>query len=75
MKQKWLDIVEIMDAFRPVPKLWLTVFLGLLLSSCSWYMNLKSPTPEQTSYITELLKTVGLLTAFYTAAAKTKWLS
>ena len=49
--QGFIDLAKALDAWRIFPRLFLTVYIVLLYKCVIWYMNLQSPTMEQSGLI------------------------
>jgi hypothetical protein len=53
--QKWIHAAKTMDAWRIIPRLFLGVYMYLLYFSTFWFMELESPTLEQSGLISILV--------------------
>mgnify|MGYP001434917238 CR=1 FL=1 len=49
--QGWIDLAKAVDAWRIFPRLFLSVYVFLLYYSTMWFMNLESPSLEQSGLI------------------------
>jgi hypothetical protein len=48
---KWLHFARTIDAYRIFPRLFITVYMWLLMHTSIWFMNLEAPTMEQAGLI------------------------
>jgi hypothetical protein len=53
--QKWVHFAYTMDAWRIFPRLFITVYMFLIVYSALWYMNLEAPTMEQSGLISVII--------------------
>ena len=49
--QKWIHLARAVDAWRLIPRLFLTVYIFLLYYSTMWFMSLPDPSLEQSGLI------------------------
>ena len=71
-KQRWLDVAEVLDAFRGVPRLSLALAWGCSIYVGWWYMGLESPMTEQ-SVFAGLVATALAKTQDYYNQGGRKW--
>lgn len=72
LKQNFLDVAEIVDAYRVFPRLYLIVFLYILWDVHSF---LKTTIPPESAHLygNMVWGAVGAMTGFYVATGR-KWL-
>ena len=69
----WLIHLAIaVDAWRIFPRLFLTVYIVLLYKCVIWYMNLGSPTMEQSGLISIVVGAGAAWFGLYTGSSKSK---
>lgn len=71
-KVRLLDLAEVWDAWRIVPRTVLTVYGCLCWELAKWFMALKDPTGAQTSFVTAVVGLAVPLTGFYMQTGR-KW--
>lgn len=49
--QKWIDLANAVDAWRPIPRLFLSVYIYLLYKSFDWFILLQDPSAAQAGLI------------------------
>jgi len=49
--QKWIHLAQAIDSWRIFPRLFLSVYIFLLYYSVMWFMELESPSLEQSGLI------------------------
>ena len=49
--QKWIHLAKAVDSWRIFPRVFLSVYIFLLYYSTMWFMNLETPTFEQSGLI------------------------
>lgn len=64
-KIRFLDLAEIFDAWRVVPRAVLTFYGAMCWQLATWYMALKAPVPEQAAFVTAIIGLAVPLTNFY----------
>ena len=64
-KIRLLDLAEIADAWRVVPRAVLTFYGGLCWHLSTWYMALKDPSAQQMAFVTVIVGLAVPLTNFY----------
>lgn len=69
----WLIHLAIaVDAWRIFPRLFLTVYIVLLYKCVIWYMNLPSPSMEQSGLISIVVGAGAAWFGLYTGSSKSK---
>ena len=53
--QFMIDLAKVVDAWRIIPRAFLTVYMVLLYQSCFWFMALTDPTGEQSALISVIV--------------------
>lgn len=71
-KIRLLDLAEVGDAWRLVPRTVLACYGTLCWFVFDWYSALKVPTTEQTAFATSVIGLAVPLTAFYMQTGR-KW--
>lgn len=68
---QWLiHLAKAVDAWRIFPRLFLTVYIVLLYKCVIWYMNLPSPTMEQSGLISIVVGAGAAWFGLYTGSSK-----
>lgn len=70
--QHWIDLAKAVDAWRIFPRLFLTVYIVLLYLSVTWFMNLDSPSMEQSGLISIIVGAGAAWFGLYTGSSKSK---
>lgn len=70
-KQWWLDLAEVVDAWRVWPRIMLTVMLVFMWDVHEFYSGLDNP-PFPQWYVTIAYGALSTLTGFYIATGR-KW--
>lgn len=69
-KQKFLDIAEVIDAFRVIPRIILvalyTFYVWYIQWTTSWYFQLIDPGAWDTAFITGTVTALGTMITFFT---------
>jgi t-SNARE complex subunit (syntaxin) len=68
--QGWIDMAKAVDAWRTLPRLFLTVYIILLYKCVIWYMNLGAPTMEQSGLISIVVGAGAAWFGLYTGTSK-----
>ena len=68
--QGWIHMARAVDAWRIFPRLFLTVYIVLLYKCVIWYMNLPSPTMEQSGLISIVVGAGAAWFGLYTGTSK-----
>ena len=71
-RQKLLNLAEVVDSWRVFPRIFLSVYLYLLLDINLWYTTLQSPSDLQYSYLQLVWGVITVLTAWYMSTGR-KW--
>jgi hypothetical protein len=69
---KLIHMARAVDAWRIFPRLFLTVYIVLLYKCVIWYMNLGSPTMEQSGLISIVVGAGAAWFGLYTGTSKGK---
>jgi hypothetical protein len=69
---KLIHMARAVDAWRIFPRLFLTVYIILLYKCVIWYMNLGSPTMEQSGLISIVVGAGAAWFGLYTGTSKSK---
>lgn len=64
-KIRLLDLAEVGDAYRVVPRLILAAYAWLCWDLSRWFMSLKSPQSEQMAFVTVILGLATPLIGLY----------
>ncbi len=65
-----IHLAKAVDAWRIFPRLFLTVYIVLLYKCVIWYMNLPSPTMEQSGLISIVVGAGAAWFGLYTGSSK-----
>ena len=68
--QNIIYLARAVDAWRIFPRLFLTVYIVLLYKCVIWYMNLPSPTMEQSGLISIVVGAGAAWFGLYTGSSK-----
>lgn len=49
--QNWIDLARAVDAWRPWPRLFISIYIYILYRTIEWFLALPSPTMEQAGLI------------------------
>lgn len=49
--QKWIDLADAVDAWRPFPRLFISVYIYVVYQTINWFIHLEAPTMEQAGLI------------------------
>jgi phosphate/sulfate permease len=72
LKIRLLDLAEITDAWRLVPRMVLAAYGAMCWQLTAWYMALKAPTTEQMAFVSLIVGLAVPLTNFYMSTGR-KW--
>lgn len=72
MKQKWLDIAEVLDAYRVFPRLFLFGYSWVIYDSYRWFKGLPEPSTGHTFMISTVWGMAAVITAWYLNTGR-KW--
>jgi len=71
-KQKLLDIAELIDAYRMIPRILLLSVAYLVWDTIEWYKLLDNPTSQQSALITTVTAIIPFVINFYLSSGR-KW--
>tara|TARA_R110000803_G_C11728823_1_gene289350 strand:+ start:82 stop:462 length:381 start_codon:yes stop_codon:yes gene_type:complete len=67
--QKWVFLGKTVDAWRIIPRLFLSIYMYLLYYSTFWFMELETPTLEQSGLISILVGAGAAWFGLYVSSA------
>ena len=70
--QKWVDLAHAVDQWRIFPRIFITTYIYLLYKVVTWYMDLPSPTMEQSGLISIVVGAGAAWFGLYTGTSKGK---
>ena len=70
--QKWIHLSAMVDAWRIFPRAFLGVYMFLLYYSTMWFMDLQTPTLEQSGLISIIVGAGAAWFGLYAGTAKDK---
>ena len=53
--RRWIYLARAIDAWRPFPRLFISLYIYLLYSVVTWYLTLPDPTMEQSGLISVIV--------------------
>ena len=68
--QSWIDLAKAVDSWRIFPRIFITTYIVLLYKCVIWYMNLPSPTMEQSGFISIVVGAGAAWFGLYTGSSK-----
>mgnify|MGYP005999464587 FL=1 len=68
--QSWIDLAKAVDSWRIFPRIFITTYIVLLYKCVIWYMNLPSPTMEQSGLISIVVGAGAAWFGLYTGSSK-----
>ena len=68
--QSWIDLAKAVDSWRIFPRIFITTYIVLLYKCVIWYMNLPSPTMEQSGLISIVVGAGATWFGLYTGSSK-----
>ena len=68
--QKWIWLSSMIDAWRIFPRMFLTVYIVLLYKCTIWFMELPTPTFEQSGLISVVVGAGAAWFGLYTSTSK-----
>lgn len=71
-KQKWLDIAEIVDAFRVIPRVMIGLFVWLCVDAYLWMKGLDLTPGEKQMIFTTVMGAATVWLSFYLNSGR-KW--
>ena len=72
LKKILLDIAEIIDAFRVVPRAILVAYSWLVWYVINWFMGLPTPTTQQAALVTTVTGIIAAVVGLYQNSGR-KW--
>ncbi len=70
IKDFFLHWAEIIDAWRVAPRAVLAFYAYMILKTSLWFMDLESPTPEQSAFVMAIWGTAALIFNFYAKSGR-----
>jgi|TARA_R110002153_G_scaffold196733_2_gene350130 hypothetical protein len=70
--QKWIWLSQMVDSWRIFPRMFLTVYIVLLYKCTIWFMELPTPTFEQSGLISVVVGAGAAWFGLYAGTAKDK---
>ncbi len=70
--QKWIDLAQAVDSWRIFPRAFLGVYIFLLYYSVMWFMELPSPSLEQSGLISIIVGAGAAWFGLYAGTSKSK---
>lgn len=70
-KDKWIDIAEIADALRIVPRSILIAYGFLVYETVSWFMNLTDPSTQQVTLVSTVVGAAAVVIGLYNNSGRT----
>ena len=67
--QKWVFLAKTLDAWRIIPRLFLSIYMYLLYYATFWFMDLAEPSLEQSGLISILVGAGAAWFGLYTSSA------
>ena len=67
-----LDMAELLDAYRVIPRLWLAGYAVMLWRVSDWFMALADPSTQQAALVSTVWGAGAMITAFYVQTGR-KW--
>jgi hypothetical protein len=64
-KQTFLDIAEVVDAFRVIPRSILIAYGFLVWTVVSWFMGIPAPTTQQAALVTTVTGLIAAIAGLY----------
>ncbi len=68
--QKWVDMAYAVDRWRIFPRLFITTYIYLLYAVVMWYMELSTPTIEQSGLVSIVVGAGAAWFGLYTGSSK-----
>ena len=68
--QEWIDLAKAIDAWRIFPRAFLSVYIFLLYYSVMWFMELESPSLEQSGLISIIVGAGAAWFGLYAGTSK-----
>ncbi len=70
--QRWIFLAEAIDSWRLIPRAFLSVYMYLLYYTTFWFMELESPTMEQSGLISIVVGAGAAWFGLYAGTSKKK---
>tara|TARA_Y100000385_G_C12833217_1_gene525498 strand:+ start:400 stop:732 length:333 start_codon:yes stop_codon:yes gene_type:complete len=68
--QKWIHLAKAVDSWRIFPRLFLTIYIVLLYRTVNWFMELASPSLEQSGLISVVVGAGAAWFGLYAGTSK-----
>ena len=69
-KKIFLEIAEVVDAFRVVPRFILIGYSILVWTVAQWYMGIDVPSTQQAALMTTVIGVIAPIAAFYQTSGR-----
>lgn len=66
----WWRLAIHLNRLRVIPRLFLSVYMYLLITVCQWFMSLQAPTMEQASFVSVIVGAGAAWFGLYTNTGK-----
>ena len=71
-KQSFLNVSEVVDSFRIVPRVLLFAISALVWHVVNWFMALTDPTTQQATFVTIIVGIIPAIIGLYQSTGR-KW--
>ena len=68
--QKWVDMAYAVDQWRIFPRIFISTYIYLLSAVVIWYMELSTPTMEQSGLVSSVVGAGAAWFGLYTGSSK-----
>ena len=68
--QKWVDMAYAVDQWRIFPRIFITTYIYLLYAVVMWYMELSTPSMEQSGLVSIVVGAGAAWFGLYTGSSK-----
>ncbi len=68
--QKWVDMAHAVDQWRIFPRIFISTYIYLLYAVVIWYMDLSTPTMEQSGLVSIVVGAGAAWFGLYTGSSK-----
>ena len=68
--QKWIDMARAVDQWRIFPRIFITTYIYLLYAVVMWYMELSTPSMEQSGLVSSVVGAGAAWVGLYTGSSK-----
>ena len=68
--QKWIDMARAVDQWRILPRIFITTYIYLLYAVVMWYMELSTPSMEQSGLVSIVVGAGAAWFGLYTGSSK-----